>query len=1004
MSEILLYAVLNLFALISGMRGEAARDSARRAVQDYLAAHVPPSGTDEYLSLFEAFFDAALARNDQERKQAAWDICEDLRNKLPREEQFVALLNVLAIIASGTEGEGVAELGSILASALDVTWDDFEALTQLILRPTDHARLSADFLVLDDGSIASEAVCKRLVRHDFHAGWTLLRLPETGSLLMVPTGGTLRIGGRITQPGRYHLLAPGDILRDDHGSTIYFSEISAALTGGKAVQRVVFQGQGLEYRFPGSDNGLHRFSFRETSGRLVGVMGGSGTGKSTLLSILNGTMAPDSGQILINGHDLYAAGDALDGVIGFVPQDDLLFDDLTVFQNLYSSARLCLADLSDEALRGRVDDTLRELHQLEIRNLKVGSPLEKTISGGQRKRLNIALELIREPAVLFADEPTSGLSSADSFNVISLLKEQAAKGCLVIVVIHQPSSEIFKLFDTLWILDKGGRPVFDGNPLDALTYFREAVHVAGGEDVSCPVCGHVNPEQIFDIIEMKAVDERGHFTDVRRLEPQWWHMRYLEQIQARRIETMSQAPPPPTEVPQSLKRPGLAGQFAVFFRRNVLARLANRQYVLVNLLEAPLIAMLLAWLCRYSPGPEYVFLENRNVAMYFFMAVVVALFMGLSVSAEEIVRDRKILRREEFLNLSWFSYTGSKAVFLASLTAVQTLIFTLIAAGMLQIPDMTLKTWAVLFSCGFCAGMLGLCVSSAFRSVVAIYILVPILLIPQMLLAGSAISFNELLPHEAQDNRVPWYANAMPSRWGYEALLVEQYAANRYMQPIFEDDCAVRQADYMLDYHIQELRSLGDAPFTQMQDDDFSNRMRRSLNVLRIEIPALEKDTGLAAGLDATTLGAGSYEQEQQKALRAFLSAAAKVYRQRRTEAYERRETVETARAEALGADGVQRLRQKHHNQGVAQAALNTLGLESFVLSGDRIVQFAVPVCKPPTSRLGLAHFAAGHKNVLGHRVPTFAFNIAILWVLTLGLYGMLYLRLPEKMMSLFER
>ena len=205
--------------------------------------------------------------------------------------------------------------------------------------------------------------------------------------------------------------------------------------------------------------------------------------------------------------------------------------DLTVRQNLGYSARLCLDNLAPDELGARVEATLAELQQLDIADLKVGSPLEKTISGGQRKRLNIALELIREPAVLFADEPTSGLSSADSLNVMTLLKQQAAKGCLVIVVIHQPSSDIFKLFDSLWILDKGGRPVFAGNPLDALGYFRAAVHQAGVDEFVCPTCGNVNPEQIFDILETRRVDERGHFTEERVMGAQEWHRRYLEEIQ-----------------------------------------------------------------------------------------------------------------------------------------------------------------------------------------------------------------------------------------------------------------------------------------------------------------------------------------------------------------------------------------------------------------------------------------------------------------------------------------
>jgi len=271
-----------------------------------------------------------------------------------------------------------------------------------------------------------------------------------------------------------------------HSLPVYYADIFDRFKPLDPKEAIVFAAQNVDFRFPGSDNGLHDFCFNALGGQMVGVMGGSGVGKSTLLSILNGSMAPQKGQILINGLDLYKEKQKLQGVIGFVPQDDLLFDELTVYENLFYSSRLCLADLDEKALKDRVSGILDELNQLETCDLTVGSPLEKTISGGQRKRLNIALELIREPSILLVDEPTSGLSSADSLNVISLLKEQSKRGKLIIIIIHQPSSDIFKMFDQLWILDKGGRPIYTGNPIDAVVYFRKAIWQAGTKSAFVP--------------------------------------------------------------------------------------------------------------------------------------------------------------------------------------------------------------------------------------------------------------------------------------------------------------------------------------------------------------------------------------------------------------------------------------------------------------------------------------------------------------------------------------
>src|SRR3990170_7481876 len=187
-----------------------------------------------------------------------------------------------------------------------------------------------------------------------------------------------------------------------------------------------------------------------------------------------GLVEPSQGHILVNGFDINTQKDKIHGVIGYVSQDDLLIEELTVYQNLYYNAKLCFATFTEEQIHKRVMEVLENLGLDQRKDLPVGNPLDKTISGGQRKRLNIALELIREPAVLFLDEPTSGLSSRDSENIMDLLKELASKGKLIFVIIHQPSSDIYKMFDKILILDVGGKPIYYGNPVEAVMYFKKA--------------------------------------------------------------------------------------------------------------------------------------------------------------------------------------------------------------------------------------------------------------------------------------------------------------------------------------------------------------------------------------------------------------------------------------------------------------------------------------------------------------------------------------------------
>ncbi|MBF0527865.1 MAG: ATP-binding cassette domain-containing protein, partial [Deltaproteobacteria bacterium] len=821
MTEILLNAILNLFAIQASMLSPESMSKARAVISDYLHRHLHIARDEDYLDLFDTAIELHRDVDGRTRLERAGRVASNLKVELPRFEQHIFLMRFVELATRGEGEEAAMSVAQTVARELAIDQEELEELFLFCRRPFDAEQPGVNFLIFDPESLrgtkapAATGFQARhvLARPDFKGKFAILRIPDISAFFVtaaedyVVTLDSLPLG-----PGMC-FLPPGAVLRDISGAGIYYSEIeSAFFARSHAYKDLFFCGEDLEFHYPGSDAGLHQFNFSETGGRMVGIMGVSGAGKSTLLGLLIGQYQPDSGRVLINGLDVHRQTSMLEGVTGYVPQDDLLFEDLTVFDNLYYNASLCLANLPPEKRRQKVEELLEELNQLNTRDLKVGSPLEKTISGGQRKRLNIALELIREPSILIVDEPTSGLSSSDSENVMTLLKAQAAKGKLVIVVIHQPSSRIFKMFDALWILDQGGRPIYNGNPLDAIIYFRSAIHQAGMDEYACPHCGHVNPEQIFEIIEARIVDKNGHYTKQRRISPEEWRQRYLtqrNQTVGPRADLNAESGKPENR----LWRPGRLGQFSVFFLRNLKARLANRQYLTVALLEPPLLALLAAILTRGARGGEYIFMENGNLGAYFFISVIVALFLGLSISAEEINRDRKILQRERFLHLSWPCYIASKAIYLILVAAIQTALFTIIGNPILEIPDMFLTTWIVLFSCSVTSCLLSLNISATFKSAVTIYILIPLLLVPQMLLGGSVIPFDDLIHKSAGNRDTPVIANLMPSRWGYEALAVEQYVSNRFMNHFFDEDCAVNQCDYIIDIQIPEMRGLADFPF-----------------------------------------------------------------------------------------------------------------------------------------------------------------------------------------------
>src|SRR4030095_7027065 len=203
----------------------------------------------------------------------------------------------------------------------------------------------------------------------------------------------------------------------------------------------------------------------------------------------------------------------------------------------------------------------------------------------------------------------------------------------------------------------------------------------------------------------------------------------------------------------------------------------------------------------------YVYGKNLNLPAYLFMSVIVALFMGLTVSAEEIIRDRKILKREAFLHLSRSSYVLSKISILFMLSAIQTLTFVFVGNYILEIKGMFFHHWFILFTTACFANLVGLNISSAFNSAVTIYILIPLLLIPQLILSGVVVKFDKLNPAIGNTATVPVVGDLMASRWAFEAAMVTQFKDNLFEREFYLHDKVMADADYKKIYFIPELET-----------------------------------------------------------------------------------------------------------------------------------------------------------------------------------------------------
>lgn len=613
-------------------------------------------------------------------------------------------------------------------------------------------------------------------------------------------------------------LADGDIIRIDAGQVLRCNFSERIIEEERNIIRRL-EVQDVSLRFRSGDVALDGISFSVNRGEMVCVMGASGCGKSTLLKTICGQLAPTSGSVLLNGQSLYNQVEALCEYVAYIPQDDAFDEHLTILENLDYAAAIRSPHLTAKDRLRRVDGKLIELGLSERRDSLVGSSVKKYLSGGERKRLNIGLDMISSADVFLFDEPTSGLSSKDSEHVIEIIRG-LSHNKIVLVTIHTPTSKIFQMFSKAVLLDKGGRLVFFGTPQEMLQYFAQVEHQQhfGTELGGCPACGTTRPEFIFDVLETPLRDlsgdviyeenARGQLIASRRYSPDYWRDKYesfrliQEMRQVSVVQPGATAPPIPSAKRQPVRWRDEWVKFRTVFKRAFISKLRNRTNLWTTIFEAPLLSALIGFVLRYAENQQYDFEHAFHIPTYLFLSLVVAMFLGLTNSADDIIRDRTILQRERNLNIHLPYYVVSKFITLSLFAVIQSALFIAIGNTVLEIRGMF---WPYLWFIGTTAvsGVAGgLLISALVDDAKTAANIVPLVLIPQIILGGALIKYEEMNRNldfiytltrdrmaqnattgetvKGQNVEVPLICELIPMRWSYEALVDAQAKLNPF--------------------------------------------------------------------------------------------------------------------------------------------------------------------------------------------------------------------------------
>lgn len=570
------------------------------------------------------------------------------------------------------------------------------------------------------------------------------------------SNGTFVNGQRISAPTPLNV---GDVI--SLGSFELKLNLQGLIEQSDLRGKLSIETRSLTVKVPGKTL-LEDVSILIQPGEFVGLMGPSGAGKTTLMSAMNGYVRPSSGDVLFNGESLYGNYAQFAMRMGYVPQDDIIHRDLTVGEALYYTAKLRLPDdYTSEDIEACVKKVLEQMGLNGVRDVLIGSAEKKGISGGQRKRVNLAMELLTEPLVLFLDEPTSGLSSEDALMVMKVLRGLADSGKTILLTIHQPSLEVFRLLDNLTVVSKD---VGTSDP-GRLAYYGPAYPGAVNffnPDKKWPTGTDPSPDEVLRGLGKKPTREWiTRFRESGLIKKAAGNNASSQANQLRSKQEMETKP----------RSGGTITQWMTLTRRCFSIKARDTWNTFILFAQAPVVAILIVLTfgtrASQDAGKDLeTWTEVANtLPMSLFIMTLAGLWFGCSNSVREIVGEWTIYRRERMVNLRIPAYVASKFCVLGLLSALQCIVLLLIVTYGCGLKGSFGAHYLSLLLVSLVGVGLGLLVSAATSSSEAAVALLPIALLPMVMLGGVMIPI-----HETQKFIQP-IANAMPSRWAFSGSL-----------------------------------------------------------------------------------------------------------------------------------------------------------------------------------------------------------------------------------------
>lgn len=772
--------ITKLFAISINKNIETDIQIVKKEYQNFINAKIEEKYIENFSSLFEKYLNEFSSFKSPKKLSLnsvrLISICDEIKNNLPIAERLIIIFELLILIRKIENNELCIEFIKTISEILALSNDVFQNIFDFVL--SDN-QLIYKTLFVENLQIATYCI-----------------IEHQNLILIKSQSDFLKINNNEIKNENFSIFQINDIITYKTAHKIYFCDLTE--DDKINIPKFSLNIENLEIKVKNKIL-LHNFSCEFRSGEFVGIIGKSGSGKTTLQKTLAGNNKNFDGTIKIDKENC---------IRGFVAQQNSFVPLFSVEEHLQQRA-----DFLNIKTQNREKIIENVLNKVGLKNdrKKIAIRSDNSnfqLSGGQQKRLAIAMELLTEPDIFLLDEPTSGLASNDALNIISLLKSISKENKIVVASIHQPDYEMFMKFDKILIIDEGGYPIYFGTPTNSIAYFRE---IFGRIDKNSMLETYFNPSVLLNLIDEQKINDFGEKIEERIKNAKELYEFSIEnrQQKAENREDKKEK----KNIKNTNQKIGFSGK--IFFKSfwnqlkfSFAVDLKNKTRLLIFLLLPLIISVLVSVLTRFSTTENYEFFYNKNLPIWILMLLISAVFIGLVSSAHEFINLRYFHKLENLIINKKKAENSAKIIKYLIFSAIQSVFLVASAVIIIKAEFHIIYLFSIVWILIFWGNLVSMILSKIFRTTTIIYLLIPLIVIPQMIFSGGLIPFSNFNKNYPKYCEMPIGSSFIPIRWASEATITKFFIDNQYNKNLYFDKVLFYEADFELKYILPKIKEI----------------------------------------------------------------------------------------------------------------------------------------------------------------------------------------------------